>query len=128
MLRQSTFATILWLLAIALLPVRIANAHMHMCLDGQKPVVAYHVQDVPTHNGTDTAGDGHSDRDVDASGASATLNKLSDLDNNSLSLLAVYAIALLLPAPESEAPQASSSVVELTPAFDLRPPTRGPPL
>lgn len=41
----------LWVLAIAMLPVRIVNAHIHLCLDGQEPPTSVHFQDVPTHHG-----------------------------------------------------------------------------
>ena len=131
MLRRSGFAKVLWLLAVALLPVRIANAHLHMCLDGQNPLVSYHVEDLPTHHGTDAHGDGHSDRDIDASGATATLtklNKLDDLDDNPVPLLSGGALILLLSAATSEAPQPSLPAFKPASAFDLRPPTRGPPL
>jgi hypothetical protein len=126
--RRSTFITVLWLLAVALLPIRIANAHLHLCLDGEEPTVSYHVQDVPTHAGNAAQEeDGHTDRDIDA-GATTTFSKLDDRDGGA-TLLPVAAVAVLLvPAPASPAPQVAASTLALTSDFDLRPPTRGPPL
>lgn len=121
---RSKFAVLIWLLAIALLPVRMASAHLHMCLDGQEPPVSVHVQDIATHDGSeDTAG--HNDRDVQLSVLSIT--KASGLDKAPLPLLDACVLAILLPAPRSITPPVSVLIPDPTPAFDLRPPSRGPP-
>lgn len=125
MFRRSKFAALIWLLAIALLPVRIANAHLHMCLDGQEQRAALHVMDAPTHDGTDTES-GHKDRDVTLS-ATLSVTKANTLDDAPLPLLDAYVLALLLPVEQASVPSISVQIPALTPAFDLRPPSRGPP-
>lgn len=127
MFRRSSFATALWLLAIVLLPVRIANAHLHMCFDGQSPAVTYHAEDVPTHTGTETRDDGHSDRDIDASGATATLHKVNDFDEGASSMISVQLTALALPPLESETPLTAAISPQAPSVFDPHPPARGPP-
>lgn len=127
MFRGSKFALLLWLLAIVLLPVRMANAHLHLCLDGQEPPVSVHVQDTPMHDGVaDVHDDGHTDRDLDVS-KSLTVAKASNLDDVSPALLNVYVLAIVLPAQSHVVPRSVLLTPDLEPAFDLRPPPRGPP-
>src|SRR5262245_16978258 len=138
MLRQSTFAALLWLLAIALLPVRMAHAHLHMCLDGKDKPVAVHVGDVPTHHGSAAASSGHDDAghndaghndaghnnvDVDVS-ASAIAKKAGPIDEVTLDLLGAYVLALLLPARQPALLPTAPLTSELTACFELRPPSR----
>ncbi|MBB6094969.1 hypothetical protein HNQ60_003856 [Povalibacter uvarum] len=125
MFRRSKFAALIWLLAIALLPVRMANAHLHMCLDGQEPRAALHVTDVPMHDGTEDES-GHNDRDVKLS-AALSITKANTLDDTPLPLLETYVLAIVLPVERSVAPPVFVQIPDLTPAFDLRPPSRGPP-
>src|SRR5262249_30863739 len=125
MFGRSEFATFLWLVAIALLPVRVVDAHWHMCLEGQQTVVAFHVNDVPSHEGEDLHGSGHNDTDVEASDAAA-LNKIADLHGGGF-LPSIYVLAILLRVPLSEAPRAAPPILDVDSPFDLRPPSRGPP-
>lgn len=130
MLRHSTFAALLWLLAIALLPVRLAQAHLHMCLDGQDAPVAVHV-DIPTHHGAadhddEHTGGGHNDVDVDVS-TSATVKKAGTFEDLSLDILGVYVLALVLPEHQAVLPPSAYRSVPTTVRFELLPPSRGPP-
>ena len=128
MRRLSTFGMVLWLLAIALLPVRMADAHLHLCMDGQQPPVALHVQHVATHDGAQPhADDDHNDRDVDLS-ATTTVAKSSLLDDGLVpALLHVYVLAALLPRPSAAAPAKVSVHSFHSAPIDGPPPARGPP-
>lgn len=126
MFRRSTFATFLWLLAIVLLPLQSANAHVHLCLDGQEPPVSVHVQDVPTHFGAAAQGEGHSDRDVQVTGSLWT-KKAGDFDDVPLDIVQAYVIAFVLPVRIESAPDVAVHLPHRSSVFALHPPTRGPP-
>jgi hypothetical protein len=128
MLRHSTFAAVLWVIAVAMLPVRMANAHLHFCLDGQTQPVSLHVQDLPTHHGSDHEDDGHNDRDVDFSASALAAKHSGSSDDHAFDLLSAYVVAFLLPLPSGVAPVAPEQVSYLSSPVDLRPPVRGPPL
>ena len=129
MLRKSTFAAILWLLAIALLPVRMANAHLHLCLDGQQQAVSLHLQEKAGEAGDEHHSEGHVDRDVDLSSVNSSIAKLpGSIDDIPLAVINVYLLASLLPVQEHLAPRPARLVSESADVFSLRPPVRGPPL
>ena len=129
MFRHSTFAALLWLLAVALLPVRMANAHLHFCLDGQTQPVSLHVQDIATHVGGEHVDEeGHNDRDIDVSTSLLTSKSAGGSDVAPLALLHVYVLATLLPLERPAFSHFDVPVAEHTSAFTLRPPVRGPPL
>jgi hypothetical protein len=126
MVRHSKFAHLLWLLAFALLPVRMANAHLHLCADGMEPPVSLHVKDAPTHWGKDhVQEEGHTDKDVDLS--SSFVAKHFAQDDYSPALLDAYVLAILLPIQRQIAASSALVVPDLTPVLSLRPPVRGPP-
>lgn len=126
MLRRSPIARLLWLLAIALLLVRVGEAHLHLCLDGQqRQPVAMHVEDTPTHTGLDASADGHNDVDVDLS-VSPWVKKIG-MDELPIIVFASVLLALLLPISRSTSRPAQFLVPDLAAAFSLRPPLRGPP-
>jgi hypothetical protein len=126
MLRHSFVARLLWLLAIALLLVRVGEAHLHLCLDGQQSAVAMHMEDVPTHSGSDASYDGHNDVDIDLSAASWA--KKVGLDEMPAIVFAAVLLALLLPVLRSTVRPGQLLVPSFTSVFALRPPLRGPPL
>jgi hypothetical protein len=127
MLRHSPFAKLLWLLAIALLLVRVGEAHLHLCLDGQQQQpVAMHVEDAPTHSGLEVSSGGHNDVDVDLS-VSPWVKKIG-VDELPILVFASVLLALLLPISQATSRPAQSLVPNLAAAFSLRPPLRGPPL
>lgn len=127
MFRQSTFALVLWVLATALLPVRMANAHLHLCLDGKEPPVTMHVFDVPTLADIEHAAEGHEDRDVQVS-TSFSINKSAGVDDVGLTLATAYTLAILLPVQDHIAPIDIDLVQSHEFPLELLPPLRGPPL
>ena len=128
MLGQSKIAVVLWLVALALLPIRMANAHLHLCLDGQERPLAVHLLDVPTHHGAVSASSGHNDIDVDVSQTPVSAKKVSNADDLSPAILGAYFIALVFPEPPKRAPRIELATPVVAFDFDLRPPTRGPPV
>jgi hypothetical protein len=123
---RSKWATALWVAAISLLPMRFANAHLHLCADGQQPPVSIHVQDAPTHFEAADSAAGHDDRDVEVPTAKAVV-KVDSADQLALAFIGQYFFALYLP-PLTGEPVPTYAANPLLPApSDLRPPTRGPP-
>ncbi|MFC4312549.1 hypothetical protein ACFPN2_25930 [Steroidobacter flavus] len=126
MLRHSPIARLLWLLAIALLLVRVGEAHLHLCLDGQQQqAVAMHVEDAPTHSGAEASDGGHNDVDVDLSVAPWV--KKIGVDEMPVIVFASILLALLLPITQSTSRPAQFVLPYLASVFSLRPPLRGPP-
>jgi hypothetical protein len=125
--RRHTFATLLWVLAIASLPLRVANAHLHLCLDGKDQAVSVHLQDAPTHyDGEAVSDDGHNDRDVEFSAARA-LSKFDSPDQGAIASFDAYPVALYLPRLNYASLSCAVAAPSVETPFDLRPPTRGPP-
>lgn len=124
MSRHSAFARALWLLAIAVLAVRVGDAHLHFCGDGKEQPIALHVADAPGQHHTDEGA--HQDRDLDISGPTL-VKKVSGLDELTLAPVLAFALVLLLPIVRRIEPLADTAAVVLTPLFSLRPPLRGPP-
>lgn len=126
MIRRTPLTMLIWLLAIAMLPVRIANAHLHMCLDGQEAPIALHVQDEAGHH-DDEHEAGHEDRDIRVSGP-ALLAKAGLVDKATPHFAPLSAIdAILLPAPGRVDAAVPRSTTPSAAIFDLRPPSRAPP-
>ena len=129
-MRRFPTARYLVLLAIALLLVRVGEAHLHLCLDGLDRAAVMHVDDAPTHDGALTAIDGHNDLDVDLS--SLPWLKSATADDAALAVLGLFAfdallLALLLPALKTPIRRTLLRLPFPDPVFDLRPPLRGPP-
>ncbi|HEU4602332.1 MAG TPA: hypothetical protein VFS24_10205 [Steroidobacteraceae bacterium] len=123
--RRSRIGLILWVLAVALLPVRMANAHLHLCLDGQEAPISVHVEDVPGHQDDADFKAGHHDHDVDVSG-SMTVTKSASfaLDNP---IISAYVLAIVLPVEAPRVFSADVAEIHFSVPFTLRPPSRGPP-
>lgn len=117
----------LWVVIFALLVVRMGDAHLHLCLDGQEPRSAFHVADRgPHHHGSSGAETEHLDTDVSLT--ARMLSKIAKMDFD-LPLFVVGALLLwALFALSARAPVAISrpTLATAAPAF-LRPPLRGPP-
>ncbi|HKU14326.1 MAG TPA: hypothetical protein VJQ52_08005 [Steroidobacteraceae bacterium] len=126
MLRRSAFAKALWLLAIAVLAVRVGDAHLHFCADGREQAFALHVTDVPGQHHSDEAGN-HEDRDLDISGPTF-FKKVSGSDEVDLAPAIAIALVLLLPVIRQLAPADAATSTPYASTFLLRPPLRGPPL
>lgn len=126
MLRQSIFGKFLWLLAIAVLVVRVGDAHLHFCADGQEQPMTLHVADVPGEHHADEATSSHDDRDLDIS-EPTLFKKVGGLDEMAVAAPVVYALVVLLPVLSRIEPIADVAPVALASVFALRPPLRGPP-
>jgi hypothetical protein len=126
MFRHSPIARFLWLFAIALLLVRVGDAHLHLCLDGRQHPVSMHVQDVPTHSGIEASFDGHHDIDVDLS-VSPWVKKVG-VDEMPIIVFAGILLALLIPILRSTIRPYQLVTPTFASVLTLRPPLRGPPL
>lgn len=130
MLRRCPIARCLGYLAIALLLLRVGEAHLHLCFDGQDRTAAMHIEDEPLHDGSQPAVDGHNDLDVDLSVLPWLKNAATeDMSFAAFALFALEALLLarLLPALKTTIRPARLLLPFPDPAFDLRPPLRGPP-
>lgn len=113
-----------FLLALGLVIARTADAHAHLCFDGQEPPASIHLADDCNHPCESGTSSGHSDdRDVELSGdalvkkaqpAEAWLPPAATVVTGFVACLSVDRV--FLPSPD-----------EPVPAFFLRPPSRGPP-
>jgi hypothetical protein len=123
--RSSLFTQIsLWVLALALLAVRVDSAHWHLCLDGQEPRASLHVADASVHHtGSDDAAD-HNDQDVDA-GTAAIFKHGDSVDSWVVATAWSLVSHLSTFADEPPLPAVITSALAFIP--HLRPPSRGPP-
>jgi hypothetical protein len=126
MSRPSAFAKALWLLAVAVLVVRVGDAHLHFCADGQEQPIALHVADAPGQHHSDEEQSAHHDRDLDISGPTL-FKKVGSVDDVAAAPLVTFALVLLLPVLTRIEPIARAALPPSIPVFALRPPLRGPP-
>lgn len=116
---------LLWVIAFALLIVRTADAHVHLCFDGQEPRSSFHVSDPAPlcHKSDDT----HQDQDIDAFGA-VLAKKSAGADT--LGPLPVADVVLLLLPLQSGADHHALTTQNPSPKLpDLfLPLLRGPPV
>ena len=121
---------ILWAAAVALLVVRTAEAHVHLCLDGQEPPRSLHVLDVGVkcHTAGETENDNHS-KDVDVAVTGAAVAKKDAQDATIVPPLFAPVLLALIPPPQ-DTPSAWPTV-SVRPANNRpylhRPQLRGPP-
>lgn len=120
LLKQLCYA----LCAVLLITVRSADAHIHMCFDGQEPPAALHVADGGVHHSGPGMQQGHQDKDVKYS-ADRTFKK-GDA-NDALLIAAVWSLVASLPTRTAEPPQYTEAAPRASNPFHLRPPLRGPP-
>ncbi|HET8697936.1 MAG TPA: hypothetical protein VFO94_10645 [Gammaproteobacteria bacterium] len=116
----------LWIVALAVVGVRLTGAHLHLCLDGSEPFASVRITDEQPAAGGGIDHATHDDRDLDVIGA-ATLAK-KDVGDNSADVPVVdLPVVALLPPPQrirgEVEPQ--SPVPRLPPLF--HPLLRGPP-
>ena len=116
-----------WLILIAFLATRFVDAHVHLCLDGQEPPSAVHVNDGSVHNDEHHEGSEHADRDVDVFGA-VLLKKVADPFDALIPALLLGLLLFLLSPHGVTLPRATAAPVPLRSLFLLKPPLRGPPL
>jgi hypothetical protein len=117
---------LLWVIAIALLAVRMTEVHWHLCFDGQEPRSSLHVGDRAAHHEPPEEAATHVDTNVSLT--VEMLSKAAKLDSD-LPLVILGALLLwalfdprvrIFPAFRRPVPATAA------PAF-LRPPLRGPP-
>ena len=121
--RKSRFA--LALLCAFMVAMRVAGAHLHLCLDGTEPPVSLHVADTGSHH-AEEPGESHVDRDVTISGDYVA--KKSSFGLDLAMLAAILFMLLLLPMRRGATRQAHTAPLLPLPArLHLRPPLRGPP-
>ena len=117
----------LWLLiCVAVLVMRVAGVHVHMCLDGQEPPQSLHWGDAGVHDDEDHASGSHADFEIDLLDEALAKNLPPDLD---LPALLVAALVLLSPVLKSLAQKPSPSTIH-PPSVShfFRPLLRAPPL
>lgn len=117
---------LLWVVAIALLAVRMTDAHLHMCLDGQEPRSSWHVDDRGLHHEPSEGNTDHVDTDVSLG---VLLLKAGKIDSDDLPLLLFAAVllwAVLVPQRRGVLSFDTAAPAN-APLFYLRPPLRGPP-
>lgn len=111
--------------ALLLITVRSADAHVHVCLDGQEVPASLHVADGGVHHASVNAQQGHQDKDVKY-GIDGTFQK-SDTADVWLAAI-VGSLVASLPAPTADLPQyGQAAPPPPSEPFHLRPPLRGPP-
>jgi len=113
-------------LCLAMISLRVAGAHLHLCFDGTEPPVSYHVGDSGQHHADQhEAHEQHTDRDMPV-GEDFLLKKTVD-DTGTLALFA-FALLLFLLAPARQLRRVDHQAPPLRHSFSwLRPPLRGPP-
>ncbi|HMN46626.1 MAG TPA: hypothetical protein PKE27_18765 [Povalibacter sp.] len=117
----------LWLILIAFVATRLADVHLHLCLDGEEPASAVHLGDGSVHNDEHHTGTGHADRDVNVFDV-VLLKKQADPSDVLMPVLLLAMLLLLLPPRSSDLPRLATAFVPLRSLFLLKPPLRGPPL
>lgn len=125
--RLPSVTPLLWVVAFALLVVRISDAHVHLCFDGQEAPRSLHVSDRSAlcHMPEGSSGT-HQDQDVDAVGAALAKK---DSQAQSVDPLPIADIVLLLLAPPRSSVVRDAAPADLTvnrPYLNL-PLLRGPP-
>ena len=113
-----------WVLALALFGVRLADAHVHVCLDGQEPRASLHVADDGVHHAGAATLQSHNDRDLKVSEAGAV--KKGD-STDLLILAAAWSLVDQIAFVTADAPQSAAVTPALPTRSHLRPPLRGPP-
>lgn len=125
--RSVTARTILfWLLAIAMLLVRVNDCHLHLCLDDEAGPSITQAHDALMKHGMLDGDDEHNDRDLDASVLPAAEKAQTDGIFVAGIVLLVLAIGLPVLQFRLALPWLASPVVD--PLAGLRPPLRGPPI
>ena len=110
--------------ALLLFAVRSADAHVHMCLDGQEPLASLHVADAGVHHTDAGVQQQHNDKDVKyASDGTFKKGESADL----LLVATVWSLVNFLSPYTAERPPHVASTPVLPVRAYLRPPLRGPP-
>ena len=126
--RHSFLARTLWLLAIVALAVRVGDAHLHLCADGQEQRMSLHVADAPGQHHADEANAPHDDQDIEISAPTLFKKSVGADDDFPQALLVALLLILVLPVARRLLPAGDVDGLFFGAPFFLRPPLRGPPL
>ena len=118
---------LLWTVVLAVLAVRLADTHLHLCFDGQESPTSVHLADASVHHDEDHHdGASHADKDIDP-----FVGTLVKSDDDAQPVFAVLVSSLLtialLPPDRATLPLQFETPLPAHPPFYLRPPLRGPP-
>lgn len=118
---------LLWAVVLAVVVVRLADAHLHLCFDGQEAPTTVHIADASVHHDQEHE-DGATHADQDINPFLGTLVK-SDDDSQPLAAWIVGTLLTIELQPPDQGVPAFDRDTPLTtdPPFYLRPPLRGPP-
>jgi hypothetical protein len=119
---------LLWTVILAVLTVRLADTHLHLCFDGQEAATSVHLADASVHHDDEHEhGTEHADKDINP--FVGTIVKSSDDDAKPLFALIIGTLLTidLLPPDQSVPPLDREAPLATSPPFYLRPPLRGPP-
>lgn len=127
-LRFPNKTVVLWLAAIAVFASRTADAHVHLCLDGQASPTALHAWDDDSECLDETEGPAQSEHnDKDIAVQSVVVVKSSDIQD--VGPLPIGAILLLLLPPQRSGADFFVSIDSAQPQhpYLFQPRLRGPP-
>jgi hypothetical protein len=118
---------LLWTVVIAVLAVRLADTHLHLCFDGQEAPASVHLADASVHHDQEHQDDAaHADQDVNP--FIGTIVKSDDAQPLFAWIVGTLLTIDLLP-PDPGVPAFDlASPLTADPPFYLRPPLRGPPV
>lgn len=118
---------LLWTVVMAVLAVRLADTHLHLCFDGQEAPTSVHLADASVHHDEDhDDGPAHADQDIDP--FIGTLVKSDDDPQPLFALIVATLLTIELLPPDHAIPALNREIPLATdPPFYLRPPLRGPP-
>jgi hypothetical protein len=118
---------LLWTVVFAVLAVRLADTHLHLCFDGQEAPTSVHLADASVHHDIEHEdGPAHADQDIDP--FLGTIVKSDDDAQPLFALIVGTLLTIELLPPDRAVPALDrETTLATTPPFYLRPPLRGPP-
>lgn len=125
-MKKLRFQFLLSMLLASFIVARTADAHAHLCKDGQEPPASIHLADGSNHPCETADSTGHAD-DQDVQLTDDGLLKKSNLDDSSAPPPAAIVIAFV-PFQVGESLSPTAREPRVTSTFNLRPPLRGPPV
>jgi hypothetical protein len=120
---------LLWTVVFAVLAVRLADTHLHLCFDGQEAPASVHLADASVHHDLEHHEDGPAHADKDVNPFIGTLVKNNDEGQPLFAFIVGTLLTIdLLPPDHGVAPLDRETPLATNPPFYLRPPLRGPPV
>jgi hypothetical protein len=107
----------------AFIGVRLADAHLHLCLDGEEAPISLHTADLSIHDDPHHQSEDHEDRDVESIDAPPVKVQLGS--DPFLVPDTIQGVALIAQLMRTRVDSPSESPARPPP--HLRPPLRGPP-